>query len=201
MLVLAPLHAPSLTDSSLCRSFPVVHPIRLLCPGDHTANLGQHSKAHSLPAALACKPNRHSIAARRASRLSKAGSHLSRASRLCAAEQDSVPQTLQDDITNSVYLPLGLSDGVKSNSDYEAFCVVNFYHLTDVERPLDLLRSHRRWLDSTSIQGRIYISHQGINAQLSGPESSAHAYAEWVSSQPGFQVCNQSSRPVTERVE
>lgn len=38
------------------------------------------------------------------------------------------------------------------------------------------------------IQGRIYISAQGINAQYSGQRDHAIAYAEWVGQQPGFEV-------------
>lgn len=75
-----------------------------------------------------------------------------------------------------------------STSCGEAFCVVNFYHLTDVEKPHELVGRHRRWLEGRDIQGRIYISSQGINAQLSGPETTAHAYATWASEQDGFQV-------------
>lgn len=68
------------------------------------------------------------------------------------------------------------------------FCVVNFYHLTDVDQPQELVSRHRRWLQDQDIKGRIYITAQGINAQLSGPQTSAHAYAKWVSEQPGFEV-------------
>ena len=69
-----------------------------------------------------------------------------------------------------------------------SFCVVNFYHLTDVESPQSLIAEHRCWLQDKNILGRIYISHQGINAQLSGPQSDAHAYAEWVRRHQGFEV-------------
>ncbi len=39
------------------------------------------------------------------------------------------------------------------------------------------------------IQGRIYISAQGINAQYSGLQRDALEYAHWVSQQPGFEAC------------
>lgn len=68
------------------------------------------------------------------------------------------------------------------------FCIVNFYHLTDIDNPNTAVLAHRRWLQGREILGRIYLSHQGINAQLSGPVSDAHAYAEWVAQQEGFQV-------------
>lgn len=38
------------------------------------------------------------------------------------------------------------------------------------------------------LRGRIYLSTQGINAQYSGDVAAAHAYAQWVGQQPGFEV-------------
>lgn len=53
---------------------------------------------------------------------------------------------------------------------------------------LQLVQAHQRWLLGKDICGRIYISGQGINAQLSGPAHEAETYAAWVEQQPGFQV-------------
>ena len=76
-----------------------------------------------------------------------------------------------------------------ASASQEGFCVVNFYHLTALDQPHAVEARHRRWLQDRDVQGRIYISSQGINAQLSGPETDAHAYARWVSEQEEFQVC------------
>ena len=65
---------------------------------------------------------------------------------------------------------------------------MNFYHLRDLRQPAAVIHRHREWLRGRDILGRIYISNQGINAQLSGPREDAHAYADWVSQQPEFQV-------------
>ncbi|BDA46497.1 Rhodanese-like domain-containing protein 8, chloroplastic [Coccomyxa sp. Obi] len=67
------------------------------------------------------------------------------------------------------------------------YCVVNFYHLTDVNHPFQTLRAHQKWMLGRDIQGRIYISAQGINAQYSGRREDALAYAHWVSQQRGFE--------------
>lgn len=85
--------------------------------------------------------------------------------------------------------------GEASSSGREDFCVVNFYHLTPLERPHAVIRQHREWLQDRDILGRIYITTQGINAQLSGPQEDAHAYAEWVGSQPGFEVSHTAVSP------
>ena len=80
------------------------------------------------------------------------------------------------------------SGGEPSGSGRSEFCVVNFYHLRDLRQPAAVIHRHREWLRGRDILGRIYISNQGINAQLSGPQKDAHAYADWVSQQPEFQV-------------
>ncbi|MEW5313610.1 MAG: hypothetical protein WDW38_005164 [Sanguina aurantia] len=68
------------------------------------------------------------------------------------------------------------------------YCVVNFYHLVEVAEPLEEMELHRKWLAGRDVQGRIYISSQGINAQCGGSLADAGAYAEWVASLSTFQV-------------
>ena len=53
---------------------------------------------------------------------------------------------------------------------------------------LQTLREHQKWMLGRDIQGRIYISAQGINAQYSGLRRDALEYAHWVSQQPGFEA-------------
>ena len=77
-----------------------------------------------------------------------------------------------------------------SASSSAQYCVVNFYHLVDLPRPHAVLQQHKDWIQNKDILGRIYVTYQGINAQLSGPREHAQAYAEWVAQQPQFQVCN-----------
>lgn len=123
------------------------------------------------------------------SSLSTGGSHRRHSLSLPAlAHAESQPQ--QQQVANFVQpedeLVYGAEEG--GSAAQEGFCVVNFYHLTDIDQPHAVVASHRRWLKVRDIQGRIYISSQGINAQLSGPETDAHEYAKWVSKQHGFQV-------------
>lgn len=74
-------------------------------------------------------------------------------------------------------------------SDPEAFCVLNFYHLTEVPNPQEEVERHRRFMSDMGldVRGRIYISSQGMNVQAGGTVADATAYAEWVKQQPGFQ--------------
>ncbi|CAM6103100.1 unnamed protein product [Calypogeia fissa] len=64
--------------------------------------------------------------------------------------------------------------------------VVNFYHFVGIEDPHHEVARHTSVLEGKDVRGRIYISHQGINAQLSGPEKEAIKYAEWVKEDSRF---------------
>ncbi|GJP36018.1 hypothetical protein CLOM_g20559 [Closterium sp. NIES-68] len=68
----------------------------------------------------------------------------------------------------------------------EPFVVLNFYHFADVAEPHGDVERHLAFLQDRDIRGRIYMSHQGINAQLSGPASHVLEYADWVRSDPRF---------------
>ncbi|GIL89844.1 hypothetical protein Vretimale_19276 [Volvox reticuliferus] len=74
-------------------------------------------------------------------------------------------------------------------TDPSAYCVVNFYHLTQIADPPATVEEHHRFIEllGLDIRGRIYISSQGMNSQYGGTVEHATAYAEWVKQQPGFQ--------------
>ena len=57
---------------------------------------------------------------------------------------------------------------------------------------LQEVAQHREWLSGKDIHGRIYISTQGINAQLSGPSEDAEGYAKWTQERQVWQVCSQN---------
>ncbi|KAK9842922.1 hypothetical protein WJX74_004463 [Apatococcus lobatus] len=76
-----------------------------------------------------------------------------------------------------------------------SFRVVNFYHLVDVDDPEQVVREHQQQLQGKDVCGRIYISAQGINAQLSGPAKDAETYAAWVEMQTLFQGLKWTSAP------
>ncbi|KXZ46989.1 hypothetical protein GPECTOR_39g483 [Gonium pectorale] len=74
-------------------------------------------------------------------------------------------------------------------TDPNAYCVLNFYHLTPVAEPKATVEEHRKFIEDMGLdlRGRIYISSQGMNCQYGGTVEQATAYAEWVKQQPGFQ--------------
>ncbi|KAL2633892.1 hypothetical protein R1flu_005371 [Riccia fluitans] len=64
--------------------------------------------------------------------------------------------------------------------------VVNFYHFVSIDDPHLEVARHTEFLKNQDVRGRIYISKQGINAQLSSRGKAAIDYAEWVRKDPRF---------------
>ncbi|KAK9837225.1 hypothetical protein WJX84_006302 [Apatococcus fuscideae] len=92
---------------------------------------------------------------------------------------------------------LGFDKSVSAIRGFETTpaLVVNFYHLVDVDDPEQVVREHQQQLQGKDVCGRIYISAQGINAQLSGPAKDAETYAAWVEMQTLFQGLKWTSAP------
>lgn len=66
------------------------------------------------------------------------------------------------------------------------YLVLAYYYFTDIENPHDLVAAHKEFFAEKDIRSRIYISHQGINGQMSGSRESAEAYMNWLRSHPLF---------------
>jgi predicted sulfurtransferase len=79
------------------------------------------------------------------------------------------------------------ADSAAAGSERPPFAIVNFYHLVDFPDPEAVLAAHQAVLDTLDIRGRIWISYQGINCQISGPVSDVEAYQAWVRQQRGFE--------------
>lgn len=69
---------------------------------------------------------------------------------------------------------------ISSEALKEEYVVVNFYHLVDIEHPGRLVGESKEFLEDRDVRGRIYFSHQGINAQYGGLRQDAVAYANWL---------------------
>lgn len=87
----------------------------------------------------------------------------------------------------------GAAEAVSPKPEYR---VVNFYQLVDIPDPDAEIAAHRDFLSGLDIRGRIYISHQGVNAQFGGTLSDCEAYAQWVRSRPGFETMRCVMDPV-----
>src|SRR5579872_757900 len=67
-----------------------------------------------------------------------------------------------------------------------SYAVLAYYYFTPLENPaLEVLR-HKDFFSNRDIKGRIYISHDGINGQMSASLAAAEEYMAWLSSDPRF---------------
>jgi UPF0176 protein len=60
------------------------------------------------------------------------------------------------------------------------YAVLAYYRYVDVEDPHGLIREHQKLLGSLDAKGRIYISAEGINGQMSIAESDMQQYIDWM---------------------
>lgn len=66
------------------------------------------------------------------------------------------------------------------------YLVLAYYKFINVENPIQAVESHKIFFNNRDVTGRIYISEQGINGQMSGCLSDAEAYMHWLKSQTPF---------------
>lgn len=60
------------------------------------------------------------------------------------------------------------------------YWIIAYYVFTPIEDPTGEVKRHQKFLENKDIKCRIYISNQGINAQMSGSKIDAQIYLEWV---------------------
>ena len=58
-----------------------------------------------------------------------------------------------------------------------------FYLIGEVAEPDEAVRRHRKFLDESSMVGRVYICSSGVNAQVSGPAAACSAYRRFVTAE------------------
>lgn len=55
-----------------------------------------------------------------------------------------------------------------------------YYIFTPIENPYREVKNHKRFFKDRDVTGRIYISEEGINGQMSGAQEDAEAYMIWL---------------------
>ena len=58
-----------------------------------------------------------------------------------------------------------------------------FYLIGEVAEPDEAVRKHRKFLDESSMVGRVYICSSGVNAQVSGTTAACAAYRRFVTAE------------------
>jgi UPF0176 protein len=66
------------------------------------------------------------------------------------------------------------------------YYVIAYYIFTPIEDPHLEVKKMQVFCKNRDMKGRIYISEEGINAQLSGAIEDARAYIEWIKLDPRF---------------
>lgn len=64
--------------------------------------------------------------------------------------------------------------------------VIAYYIFTPIADPMLEIKKQKEFFVNRDMRGRIYISEEGINAQLSGFHSDAEAYINWMKEDPRF---------------
>ncbi|GAH02303.1 unnamed protein product, partial [marine sediment metagenome] len=64
--------------------------------------------------------------------------------------------------------------------------ILAYYKFTPLADPKAEVKTHKKFFKDRDIVGRIYISEQGINGQVSGSNEDAQAYMDWMLSRPEF---------------
>lgn len=63
---------------------------------------------------------------------------------------------------------------------HQNYSILAFYFLDPIEDPQDLVEGHKKFFENRDIRSRIYISEQGINAQMSAKNEDGAAYRDWL---------------------
>lgn len=80
------------------------------------------------------------------------------------------------------------------------YLVIAFYHLTPIEEPQAEVAKHHAFFENRDITSRIYISHEGINGQMSASLIDAEAYMAWLKGDDRFQGVQFKYDPYHEHV-
>ncbi len=67
-----------------------------------------------------------------------------------------------------------------------SYLILAYYCFTPIEDPEIEVRKHKKFFQNLDVAGRIYLSKEGINGQMSGAEKDAEAYIAWLRSDPRF---------------
>lgn len=80
------------------------------------------------------------------------------------------------------------------------YVALAFYQFVALEEPLAEVKKHKKFFDGRECTGRIYISEEGINGQLSGTLEESEAYMAWLKADPRFSTVHFKLHPVSEQI-
>jgi UPF0176 protein len=66
------------------------------------------------------------------------------------------------------------------------YLILAYYSFIAIQDPYLEVQRHKNFFENRDVTGRIYLSHEGINGQMSGIESDVEDYMKWLKSDPRF---------------
>ena len=72
-------------------------------------------------------------------------------------------------------------------SEKKSYHILAFYHFTPIKDPHLEVSRHLAFVQEKDIHCRVYISHEGINGQMSASEEESKNYQDWLKSDPRFE--------------
>lgn len=67
------------------------------------------------------------------------------------------------------------------------YLALAYYRFTHLEDPHLEIKKHKEFFENKDVTGRIYISEEGINGQMSGLSEEVYLYQQWLREDPRFQ--------------
>lgn len=78
------------------------------------------------------------------------------------------------------------------------YLVLAYYCLTEIEAPREEVVRHQEFFRNRDLKGRIYLSEQGINGQMSGSKRDAQEYINWLTQDSRFSKISFKKHPASE---
>ncbi len=67
------------------------------------------------------------------------------------------------------------------------YLILAYYLINPIKDPRLLVKEHKKFFNNKDVAGRIYLSEDGINGQMSGEKSQCEAYMQWLKQIEGFE--------------
>lgn len=77
-------------------------------------------------------------------------------------------------------------------------CVLAYYVIEEVSDPAKVVKEHKAFLEKLDSAGRIYVSKEGVNAQLSLAEGDVSPYLDYLKSDPLYKTADVKIHPAAE---
>lgn len=82
----------------------------------------------------------------------------------------------------------------------KTYYALAYYRFVSLEEPHREVERHKEFFNNRDVSGRIYISEEGINGQMSGARADVESYMAWLKEDPRFSTIVFKIHPVKENI-